>query len=142
VLSLTCPRQAIVKCAALQYLVLVSGCMSWRTEPVAPSELVQRNPPVVRITQSDSSRLILRHLEVRGDTLYGSPQDSLGGDAKQRVGIPLSNITSVETRRGDPNKTVILAAGVAVGTLTALCLLADALGCGDDPVFAVSGSVR
>jgi hypothetical protein len=123
--------------------VLLSACMTWRPEPTRPADLISREkPPLVRVTRTDSSRAILRNPEVRGDSLYGLLQKSLDDDSKVRTGFPLTDISTVETRRSDGTRTVLLGAGIAVGTFTLLCLGDDAFGCGEDPVFAVSAAVK
>ena len=41
-------------------VVALSGCMSWRSEPLSPAHLIAtRKPPVVRVTRADSSKVIL-----------------------------------------------------------------------------------
>jgi hypothetical protein len=81
--------------------------MSWRSEAVSPAQLIAtRKPPVVRVTRTDSSKVILRDLN-----------DSLG----DRTGIPLVGIHSIATRKSDPTKSTLLVVGIGIATFSALC---------------------
>jgi hypothetical protein len=105
---------AFIRAAAV---VALSGCMSWRSEALSPAQLIAtRKPPVVRVTRTDSSKVVLRDLN-----------DSLG----DRTGIPLAGIHSIATHQSDPTKTTLLFVGIGVVTFAALCA-ADAFGCGPE----------
>ena len=121
-------------------VVALSGCMSWRSETMSPAQLIAtRKPPVVRVTRTDSSKVILRDPEVAGDTLYGRLQSSLNDSLGDRTGIPLAGIHNIATHKSDPTKTTLLIAGIGVVTFGALCA-ADALGCGPEEntvIFAI-----
>jgi hypothetical protein len=109
--------------------------MSWQTAPSTPATLIaSKRPELVRITRSDSSRLVLRNPAIQQDTLYGSLELAAGDTSQNRTAVPLAEITSVETRRSDPTKTTLLGTGVLVGTVAALCLLGDAFGCDEEAV--------
>ena len=115
-------------------LVSLSACMSWRSESLSPAQLIAtKNPPVVQVTRTDSSKVILKDLEVAGDTLYGHPQSSLEDTPGDRAGIPLAGIQGIATHKSDPTKTTLLVAGIGVATFAALCV-ADAFGCGSEDV--------
>jgi hypothetical protein len=119
--------------AVVQLALFLSGCLSWRAEPTSPADLmVSRKPSVVRITQPDSSRLILRDPVVQGDTLYGRPQANLKARPKARTGIALADVKGIATLKLNPAQKTLLGVGIAV---TALCLLGNAFGCGDDRSF-------
>jgi hypothetical protein len=123
-------------------VVSLSGCMSWRSEALSPAQLIAtKNPPVVRVTRTDSSKVILREPQVAGDTLYGRPQSSLNDSLGDRTGIPLAGIHSIATHQSDPTKNTLLFAGIGVVTLGALCA-ADALGCGpeEDTITFANGT--
>jgi hypothetical protein len=132
----------VCRTAPIQLALLLSACMSWHPEPASPAELIAtQRPDVVRITQSDSSRLILRDPAVQGDTLYGRPQASLDDEPQGRTAIPLGDIRGIATRQSDPTRTTLLGAGIVVTTVSVLCLGADAFGCGSEDIFAnASGS--
>ncbi|HSJ76594.1 MAG TPA: hypothetical protein VK899_10500 [Gemmatimonadales bacterium] len=116
--------------------------MSWRSEPVNPTQLIAtQKPPFVRVTMTDSSKVILRDPEVAGDTLYGRPQSSLEDQPADRTGIPLAGIQGVATLKSDPTKNILLAAGIGVVTFGVLCA-ADALGCGPEETFVPLASGR
>jgi hypothetical protein len=115
---------AFIRSAAV---VALSGCMSWRSEALSPAQLIAtRKPPVVRVTRTDSSKVILRDLN-----------DSLG----HRTGIPLAGIHSIATLQSDPTKTTLLFVGIGVVTFGALCA-ADAFGCGpeEDAIASAVGT--
>jgi hypothetical protein len=130
-------RPAARRLSALVLLALYSsGCMSWRSEPVSPAQLIAgQKPDVVRITRTDSSRVVIRSPSVQGDTLYGQLDSAQSGNPAARVGIPLAEVGEIATRRSDPTKTTLLGVGIAVGAFSLLCLGADALGCGEEPTF-------
>ena len=114
----------------------LSACMSWRSEPVSPAQLIAtKKPPVVRVTRTDSSKVILKDPEIAGDTLYGRPQSSLQAQPADRTGFPLTGIQDIATLKSDGTKTTLLVVGIGVATFGILCV-ADALGCGEEEVFA------
>lgn len=131
-------------CTVVQLALFLSACMSWRPEPINPAELIAtRRPDVVRITQSDSSLVILRDPAVLGDTLFGRPETALGETSQARTGFALADVKGIATLRSDPTKTTLLSVGLAVGTFSLLCFAAEAFGCGEDAVFvAVPTFVR
>jgi hypothetical protein len=113
-------------------LCSLSACMSWRSEPVSPAQLIAtKKPPVVQVTRTDSSKVILEDPEVAGDTLYGRPQSSLEDEPADGTGIPLAGIQGIATRNSDPTKTTLLVVGIGVVAFAALCA-ADAFGCGPE----------
>jgi hypothetical protein len=123
-------------------LFLLSACMGWRPEPTTPAYLItNQKPDVVRLTRSDSSRLILREPMVDGDTVYGRPQANLEADPEERIAIPLADVTSIATLHTDPTRTTLLVAGAAVATFSILCFGADVWFCGHEEVFAPAGSL-
>jgi hypothetical protein len=108
--------------------------MSWRSEPVSPAQLIAtKKPPVVQVTRTDSSKVILEDPEVAGDTLYGRPQSSLEDEPADRTGIPLSGIQGIATRKSDPTKTTLLVVGIGITTFAALCA-AESFGCGSQDI--------
>jgi hypothetical protein len=125
-------------CGQALVVFSLSACMSWRSEPVSPAQLIAtKKPPVVRITSTDSSKLILRDPEVIGDTLYGRPQSSLEAEPADRTGIPLAGVQDIAILKSDPTKNTLLVIGVGVVTFSVLCA-ADALGCGPEETFVTA----
>lgn len=113
-------------------VVALAGCLSWHSEALSPAQLIAtRKPPVVRITRTDSSKVVLRDPEVAGDTLFGRPQSPSNDSLGERTGIPLAGIHSIATHQSDPTKTTLLLVGIGVVTFGALCA-ADAFGCGPE----------
>ena len=124
--------------SSLFLVLLVTACVSWRPEPTSPAELVaNQKPNLVRITQSDSSRLILLDPRVDGDTLYGRPLANLQSEPEEPVGIPLAEVMGIETQRSDPTKTTLLVAGTALMTFSVLCL-AEAAGLCEEETFVTA----
>ena len=107
-------------------LVTLSGsaCQAWHTEQLAPAALLaDRHPEELRVTKTDSSEVILEQPELRGDTLLGTTRRH---DQEQEVGIPLSDVGQVATRRFSAGRTFALVVGVAavaVGTIIAVFLI-------------------
>jgi hypothetical protein len=120
----------------LQLALFLSGCMSWRPELISPADLIAtQRPDVVRITQDDSSEVILRDPAVQGDTLFGRVETVLGETSQTRTGIPLAEVKGIETLRSNPTKTTLLSVALAAGTFSILCFVANALGCHEKEVF-------
>jgi hypothetical protein len=89
---------------------------------VGPAQLIAtRKPPLVRITRTDSSEIILSDPAIIGDTLYGRPQSSVVNQPANRTAIPLIGIQDIVTLRSDPTKNTLLGVGIAVATLGFLC---------------------
>ena len=92
-------------------VLTAAGCSSWQVTEVAPAELLQdEHPERLRITRGDSSRVILDHPRLAGDSLAG---DTAGTS----VAIPLGDVQALAIRKGDAAKTVGLVAGLSVAGL-------------------------
>jgi hypothetical protein len=77
--------------------------MSWRSEPVSPAQLIAtKKPPVVQVTRTDSSKVILEDPEVAGDTLYGRPQ------SHSKTSRPIEPESRWQVSRASPLATPIL----------------------------------
>jgi hypothetical protein len=135
-----CHGIALRGSALLQLVVFVCGCTSWQVASGDPASLIaSQKPSVVRVTQRDSSRVVLSDPTLQGDTVYGYRQATARSDSASRVGLTLADVLAVETRKSDPTRNLLLGFGVAVATFSMLCL-ADELGCGPDEVFLALGS--
>ena len=97
--------------AALLMVTQLQACTSWQyqTLPVAPDQ-----PEVVRIYRSsDSTYYEVYGPRVVGDSLIGllgSPQ-SLA--LPVRLAIPISEITTIESKKMSPGRTAIFSVGMA-----------------------------
>jgi hypothetical protein len=128
-------------CALVQLVVFLPACFSWRVQSAAPAELLgTQHPTSVRVTAHDRSHLTLNNPEIRGDTLYGTPDRVVTDTAAQRVGIPLANVREIAVRRSDPTRNTLLIVGIGVATFSILCFGADAFGCGPEEVFLTAAS--
>ncbi len=88
-------------------VVALAGCLSWHSEALSPAQLIAtRKPPVVRITRTDSSKVVLRDPEVAGDTLFGRPQSPSNDSLGERTGIPLAGIHSIATYQSDATRSI------------------------------------
>jgi hypothetical protein len=117
--------------ALLSSAIALSACMSWRAPPSDPAALLAtRKPALVRVIRTDSSRVMLRNPTLQHDSLFGTEvSDPDNTEGRNQRAIPLADGAAVQTRQPDATKNVLLGAGILVGTLGAMCLLADELGC-------------
>ena len=120
--------------AVLQLILFLPACTSWRIEPLAPAEVIAKQPSPIRLTLSDSSHLTLVEPVIRGDILYGYRQKPDQSRAEYPDTVPLTRVSEIAVRRPDATKTTLFAVGLLVATFSALCL-ADALGCGPEEAF-------
>ena len=126
------PRRQRRLIALVQLAIFLPACTSWQVDSAAPAELFGKRPSIVRLTMSDSSRLVLNDPVIRGGTLYGHRQLPDQSRTQQPEGIPLAEVQEIATLRSDPTKTTLLVTGIAVATFSTLCFLGDAFGCGPD----------
>ena len=98
---------------AVVTLVLCGGCASWRETWIRPEHLIEtEHPDKIGITLGDGSRLVLRHPEVRGDTLFGWWENPGSPDKGSRSG-------GMEPRRGSftfPSRMEVV--GIALSEIT------------------------
>lgn len=99
------------------------ACMSWKTQPVSPDQVVARNPDQVRVTLASGSRIVVTHPTIVGDSLIGAPAGSDSTPSAERLAVALSDVRSVEVQRVNAGKTALLIGGVG---LTALVVIAAA----------------
>jgi hypothetical protein len=91
------------------HLVSATGCVGWRRQDVPPAQLLSDpDVRVVRVTRSDSSRVVLYQPRIVNDTLHGLPTEL----AIQRINIPMADITEVATRYRHLGKSLL--AGIAI----------------------------
>lgn len=89
-----------------------SGCMAWRTESVAPKELLRGGDVnAVRIQKPDKSRVEMWSPAIVGDSITGHPTER----AIARFTLPLSAVQSIETRHTSIGKTLLAALGIGAG---------------------------
>ena len=101
------------------------ACTSWETRPESASAIVGDSAPErVRVTRTDSSRIVLVSPALARDTLRGL----LEGSEDRMVAIPVSGIQQLAVRDLDPLKTAGLIAGLLVLAALVLFSLAFAQG--------------
>lgn len=95
-----------------------SGCYVWRTQPVAPAQIMaDRQTSKLRITRNDGSQVILEQPTMRGDTLLGIVRGNRS--TADEVRIPLSDVREVAKEHLSARRTAALVAGVAAGAFVA-----------------------
>jgi hypothetical protein len=112
------------------------ACVSWKTQPVSPDQVVAKKPDQVRLTMAGGGKVVVVGPAIVGDSLVGAPAEANPKQIAQRIAISLSDIRSVEVQRVNAGKTAALIAGVG---LTALIVVAAADCCGPDFKPAPSG---
>ena len=109
-------------------LLATTGCQTWVPSTMSPSNLVTSEAPSsVRVTRTDGDVLTIREPVIRNDSIVSAAEDQI-----EPVGVPTRDATSVEVRRLNPGKSLLLAAGVvaiALGWTT----VATGSGGGTDP---------
>jgi hypothetical protein len=66
--------------------LLAAGCTSWRTQRLAPQQLVsKKHPDSIRLTLTDSTVLELEHPLVSGDSIAGTSRGTRISVASDRV---------------------------------------------------------
>lgn len=104
-----------------------AGCRAWANDrgvdALAPTTMAREE---VRITRTDKSQVIVRHVVVSNDTLFGTVRGS-----NTRVSIPVADITTLERRRVTLRSAAatigIFAGGILVADIIATC---GGWGCG------------
>lgn len=110
--SLRYSNRARRLCAVVQLAFFLPACSTWRTQPVAPRELLEtQHPRTIRATMTNQSQLTMEGPEIQGDTLYGRVGD-LAKD-RTRTGVALVNVKHVATRETDGPKTALAVLGGA-----------------------------
>ena len=102
------------------------GCASWKKQAATPEALLARNdpPPRMRLVLLDGSRIDIKKPAVRGDSLFGILKRTIVYDDRwdetrtSEGGVSLADIRSVEIRKADTGKTLLLvAAGIGATVL-------------------------
>ncbi len=107
--------------ALLLGVCLLAGCTSWRVQHVSPVDLLSREPPRLRITRADRSRIVLHRPQLVGDTI-------IDGRVRRgvRTKVPLNEVVDVAVRKWDPAETAALVLGTsAVGAVVTIGLIWD-----------------
>lgn len=90
-----------------------TGCVGWRTETVPPRELLAGRQPVraVRVTRTNKTQVELYDPVLVGDSIRGTPTER----AIQRITVPLSDVTQIQSRRTSMGKTLLLILAIGGG---------------------------
>jgi hypothetical protein len=113
--------------ATLLLLLYLPACAGWHAESVTPpAVVVSHGPSQVRVRRTDGSRVTLSQPRVHGDTLYGQ-----AGSDLRWIGVPLTEVTGLETHHTDPAKTALAVLGL--GAVAAVIVAGIQLS--QDPFF-------
>lgn len=97
-----------VRHSFLSMVWLLSGCVTWQPYELDPDAGPGRAVPhLLRVTQQDSSRIVLTAPFVRADTLYGLKR--VRGDT---LALPTTQITRLEHERLNLGRTLAVGLGV------------------------------
>lgn len=100
--------------ALILLLAYLPACQAWRTETVTPQVVIEaQHPDRLRVVRADGAKQVLHRPVVVADTLRGSAGEPA---------VPLSDVRAVETRHGDPGKSLLLGVGVVAGVLAVVVL--------------------
>lgn len=107
--------------SALMLAAYLPACTSYHatTQPVAEVTAAPTPPKHLRVTTNDGSVVEVDAPRVANDTLYGSTWVT-GPGGQQRAGvmaIPVADIRTVEVKKGDGMKTLLLVGGIVGGLL-------------------------
>lgn len=105
----------------LLVLLIVTACTSWQIQPVEPATLVkERNPPSVRLTMQDGSKVVVHSPVARGDSVVGlrttrsedeawraEGSPSTTSTTSATIAVPLSMIRWIAVRKGDAGRSLI-----------------------------------
>ena len=107
--------------SALVVATLISGCMTWRPQPVAPQVAVtQRKSGDIRLELKDGRHIVLESPQVDGQDIIG-----VGKPGGERVRLPLADIQTVWLRELDKKRTAILGGALATVGIVALIFRSD-----------------
>lgn len=95
--------------AALLLAVHLTGCHGWHPTTISPAQLIaEENPSTVRVTLTDGRQLTLVDPTIRNDSIVFE----IG---RVTAGVVLSDVSTVEVRRFNADKTIGLILAVPVG---------------------------
>ena len=104
----------------------VPACYDWHVQPLSPdATIVPISSGVVRVSLQGGQQLVLRHLELAGDTLRGWGTGSSGDVV---LAVPLSQVTRLETRTVNSVRAFGLTLATTILFLVAIDAITDS-GC-------------
>ncbi len=107
--------------AAVLLPVYLGACTQWTVQPVSPKRVQalteQEEPPKIRVTLADSTRLELEDISLVGDSIVGRIAGTRGADAQWRK-VGIDQVTRLETASSKNRKLVYdVALGAVIGAL-------------------------
>jgi len=110
------------RCRRLVVWLLLSsglaGCTTWEVQELTPQQVItEMKPTRIRVTRTDSARLVLVRPQVTGDSVIGSVPG-------RRMTIPLSEVTGISVQKSNPLGTVALVLGLLAAAGLALVSIA------------------
>jgi hypothetical protein len=96
----------------------LAGCTTWEVQELTPQQVItEMKPTRIRVTRTDSARLVLVRPQVTGDSVIGSVPG-------RRMTIPLSEVTGISVQKSNPLGTVALVLGLLAAAGLALVSIA------------------
>lgn len=121
--------------------LLFSGCAHWTRSSLAPQDTVAVQPQTrIRLFLRTGQTVVVQNASVARDTLVGTLESIDPPDAfpkahpGRRVAVPLTNVESVEVRRGNTIATIGLTLGLVMlgfGVILGIAALQGDLVLGD-----------
>jgi len=77
--------------------LVVTACSTWQAEPTPAEYLQSHTAERARVTRRDSSRLELRNVQLRGDSVWGEAGGGMAGIRSVRIAV--SDVQRMEVLR-------------------------------------------
>jgi hypothetical protein len=111
--------------AMLCILAYLSGCTTWRAQPLEPERFPagKQRGAIVRVALADGRRIAVADPWIEHDSLLWS--HSGVADSLNRTGVRLADVTAAKVQSVDAGRTTLLvtAIGVTVATVVAVAAL-------------------
>ncbi|HUL49652.1 MAG TPA: hypothetical protein VLT79_06560 [Gemmatimonadales bacterium] len=101
---------AVVARGAVAVVILLAGCTSMKKVKDPTNYITTVRPKLVRVTETNGSKLSVVGAQVEGDTISGFV-DQPNGVMHQYTEIPLQQVTEVEAQQWAHEKTLLAVGG-------------------------------
>ena len=116
-------RSVFVRSFLLPFALLLwlAACQKYvMVQPPLERSLAEEKPTKVRVTLAEGGSVFIAHPRIEADSLVGLDADSWDGRRKvytNSVRIALDDVYSVEAKKADSGKTVLLVFGIIGGVI-------------------------